>query len=144
MIKKIKYGFTLVEMLVTIVLVALCVAVLVWISSSYYKESNLKSISNKIISDMTEITNGEEIYFTKFGRYANATELMESGVLKSFPLPPDNAMDQDCLNNEATTKHYDITAINSIVSNNNNLYVVLPCAKESVAEMINNVMQSKN
>jgi len=135
-------GFTLIEMIVTIVLIGLCVSVLIWIGSSYYRSANLKSISNKIVSDMTEITNGEELYFTKFQRYASPVELMESGIIKSFPIPPDGAVDYECLIEDGIEKHYEVTAISFIVNGNNNLYVVLPCAKEEVAETVNDIMQT--
>jgi len=134
---KIKQGFTLIEMLITVIVIALIMVFFVTLMLSKYKESKLNSDAAKIISEISQIISSEEIYYMKNSVYGTKEELLNSGILKSWPIPPEGIFDSECIATSEPFSGYELKTVSIENVKKNNLYVVLPCLKKDVADVVN-------
>lgn len=135
--KKRSEGFTLIEMLITIVVIALVVMLLSSYLISKYKESKINSDAAKIISDITQIIGAQEVYYAKKSSYGTKEDLLSTGILKSWPIPSMNTLDSECVANNGGESKYELKSLSIDGKDKNNLYVVLPCLSQDVAEVVN-------
>lgn len=130
-------GFTLIETLVTVTIMSLVVIFLCTYFISKYKESKIYSNANKVISDIGQIIGAQEVYYSKNSAYGEAQDLLTSGVLKSWPVPPENIFNQACVDANGSQPKYEIKSVSIGGQGKNNVYVVLSCIDESVVEIVN-------
>jgi len=84
--KKNKFGYTLFELLVSISIIAVLVAV----ATTSYSGAQKKARDSRRIEDMNSIQKAAEMYYSQHGYVypANEAEFVSSGVLQIYPEDP--------------------------------------------------------
>lgn len=130
-------GFTLIETLVTITIISLVVIFLCTYFVSKYQKSKIYSNANEVISDIGQIIGAEELYYSKHSSYGQMQDLLDSGILKSWPAPPKEIFDQSCVLTNGSQPKYEIKTISVDGKSNNSVYVVLSCIDPKIIEVVN-------
>lgn len=140
---KTKSGFTLVETIITVVIIGLVAALVIGLVYFNYKEHRNKAISIKIIENITKLNEAQSLYYSKFSKYATKDELLQSGILKSWPIAEKNIADEACLMKYGHSFDYQFWYVEAGQQNsgseNFEYAAVLPCVKEQYAITFNDL-----
>lgn len=86
-------GFTLVEMLIVIALIALAAVIMYGVLGNSYADASVKQAATKIGDDMRSVNDASQKYFVDKGSESTAlsgagTALVDAGYMTMVPVPP--------------------------------------------------------
>lgn len=140
MLRKSKAGFTLIETMITIVIIALVVVFVVAIANSMFKSSTEKAKVAQIVENIRVLEDAQSLFFAKHHAYGNKYELLSSGILKSWPVPDDSLKDGVCLENTGHSFEYQYWVANFSGDERLEIMTVLPCIKDEFAVEFNKLV----
>lgn len=140
--KKCRLGFTLVEILIVVVAIALVTALLVTLVVSKYQESRFRSAANTLVSHMTELIGAQDRYYTLNSEYGSREEILKAGLIKEWPRPDLILQDEQCIIDNDVVYDYSYVTTNLSSGSRQDVLVALPCVKESVAVAVDQLIWS--
>jgi len=137
---KLDEGFTLIEMMVTVVIIGLAIAMVVAIMMTNFKGNSEKAMAVEISEDIRSLNDAQLLYYAKFNKWGTKEEIMTSGILKSWPTPDERVADQACLTEKGIGFEYQYW-YGEEGENDPDWVVtaVLPCVSEEFATIFNSL-----
>lgn len=136
---KIKSGFTLIEILFTIILVGLVTGLIVWLFSMSHVGKTEDAKVAKVIDTYRQIDDAASYYMAKYSKIPTKEELLKTGILKSWPETGNELIfNESCLLKVANPKEYLLVFEDLVGGPEYDLLGFIPCVEFEYALLYNN------